>query len=72
MTPAKFRFGHDRKKQIVKRAANIDAIMQNLIVPEQQSFSFFTKYPPRKVPPPPAGTVIKPVEEKKFRECLNN
>lgn len=43
MTPAKLRFGQDKKKLTVKRAANIEAIMQNFIVPEQQSLSFFTR-----------------------------
>lgn len=29
---------------------------QNLMMPEQCNFSLFTMNPPRKVPPPPAGT----------------
>jgi hypothetical protein len=41
--PAKFKLGHDRKKHMVKRAANIDAIIHSLMVPEQLSLSFFTK-----------------------------
>uniref|UniRef100_A0A7M4ED79 Uncharacterized protein n=1 Tax=Crocodylus porosus TaxID=8502 RepID=A0A7M4ED79_CROPO len=28
----------------------------SLMIPEQRSLNLFTKKPPRKVPPPPAGT----------------
>uniref|UniRef100_A0A8C9S6T9 Uncharacterized protein n=1 Tax=Scleropages formosus TaxID=113540 RepID=A0A8C9S6T9_SCLFO len=32
--------------------------MQNRMMPRQRRFSFLTMYPPRKVPPPPAGTTM--------------
>ena len=52
--------GQERKKHTVNRAAKIVAKRQNLMMPEQERWSFFTRYPPRNVPPPPAGTVMMP------------
>uniref|UniRef100_A0A8C6P245 Uncharacterized protein n=1 Tax=Nothobranchius furzeri TaxID=105023 RepID=A0A8C6P245_NOTFU len=38
--------------------------MQNRMMPLQRKFSLFTMYPPRKVPPPPAGTTMYPSKVK--------
>uniref|UniRef100_A0A8C6V639 Uncharacterized protein n=1 Tax=Naja naja TaxID=35670 RepID=A0A8C6V639_NAJNA len=42
----------------MKIASRLDMVhmKQNLIIPEQRSLNLFTMNPPRKVPPPPAGT----------------
>lgn len=37
---------------------------QNFRMPEQGKLNRFMRYPPRKVPPPPAGTVTNPATEK--------
>lgn len=34
--------------------------MHNFMIPAHLRSSLFTRYPPRKVPPPPAGTVMAP------------
>lgn len=59
--PAKCIFGHEMKKQTVKHVAIAVEIKHILMIPEQAKLNFFTKYPPRNVPPPPAGTVINPI-----------
>lgn len=59
--PAKCIFGHEMKKQIVKQVAIAVDTKHILMIPEQAKLNFFTKYPPRNVPPPPAGTVISPI-----------
>uniref|UniRef100_A0A8D2KSP2 Uncharacterized protein n=1 Tax=Varanus komodoensis TaxID=61221 RepID=A0A8D2KSP2_VARKO len=42
----------------MKIASRLDMVQnkQNLMIPEQRSLNLFTRNPPRKVPPPPAGT----------------
>uniref|UniRef100_A0A672QTY6 Uncharacterized protein n=1 Tax=Sinocyclocheilus grahami TaxID=75366 RepID=A0A672QTY6_SINGR len=46
-----------KKMEIAVRLTTAHS-MQKRIIPRQRRFSFFTMKPPRKVPPPPAGTTI--------------
>uniref|UniRef100_A0A3B3RU82 Uncharacterized protein n=1 Tax=Paramormyrops kingsleyae TaxID=1676925 RepID=A0A3B3RU82_9TELE len=47
-----------RKMNMASRLTTAHS-MQKRMMPRQRRPSFLTKYPPRKVPPPPAGTTIK-------------
>lgn len=49
--PAKCMFGHEIKKQTVKQVAIAVETKHILMIPEQAKLNFFTKYPPKKVPP---------------------
>lgn len=60
VTPANGWFGQFSKKQKVNNIPAAVATTQSLIIPLQDKENRLTKYPPRNVPPPPAGTVINP------------
>ena len=63
MSPAKSRLGQLKTNDDVKNVQMIVPMRQNFKIPEHVKFQRFIKYPPRKVPPPPAGTVTKPAEK---------
>uniref|UniRef100_A0A671FLU9 Uncharacterized protein n=1 Tax=Rhinolophus ferrumequinum TaxID=59479 RepID=A0A671FLU9_RHIFE len=44
-----------KKTKMASRLVRVQS-RQNLMMPEPRSLNLFTKKPPRKVPPPPAGT----------------
>uniref|UniRef100_A0A1A9WM47 Peptidase S1 domain-containing protein n=1 Tax=Glossina brevipalpis TaxID=37001 RepID=A0A1A9WM47_9MUSC len=59
--PANSKLGHDNRKQLVNAVAVAVAIRQNLMMSAQERSNFFIKYPPKNVPPPPVGIVIRPI-----------
>ncbi|KAI9586203.1 hypothetical protein GQX74_002050 [Glossina fuscipes] len=58
VTPAKSKLGQDNKKQLVKAVAIVVAIKHRRMILPQDRSNFFTKYPPKNVPPPPVGIKV--------------